>query len=176
MDLKPEATTWLVKDGVLLEKREFKFKVPGVIGVVGADDLATDLRGGQFLENKQFDTLMKWAKECVENLLTDAIKRPYTLQPDAKLCAYEVECVIPSTKISPYVKNLPFVLIPMLILGIFLEKLFPSLLISDSKTFWFICFLFMGIMARDGLALKKASKPLRKDQVEKLFNMLKSYH
>lgn len=75
------AVIWLMKSGVLIERRAMGLGVSGVVGVVNADDLTTDVTGGRFIENETLDALREDLRGSAERLLSDALANPYELHP-----------------------------------------------------------------------------------------------
>lgn len=73
VDLDPKATVWFCKDGVMTEVKKLDLGVPGIVGVVSADDVATDLTGSQFLEGKEFEQLKDTLTRASRGLLDNAI-------------------------------------------------------------------------------------------------------
>lgn len=74
VDVDPKATIWLCKAGVMAEKKHLDLGVPGLIGVVAADDVPTDLTGSQFLEGEPLEGIRNWLGIAGQMLLGDAIK------------------------------------------------------------------------------------------------------
>ncbi len=84
VDLDPVATIWMVKAGVMTQKKRMELGVPGLVGAVFADDLATDLTGSQFLENATFDEIRVFLKEVGVELLEDALTDARQIGADAQ--------------------------------------------------------------------------------------------
>ena len=73
VDMDPKATIWLCKAGVMAEKKHLDLGIPGLIGVVAADDVPTDLTGSQFLEGEPLQEVRTWLGKAGQMLLSDAI-------------------------------------------------------------------------------------------------------
>lgn len=75
VDFEPMAAIWLSKAGVILEKKKFDVGLPGIAGVVAADDIETDLTGSQFREGEALEELVSWLIEEVQETLLPAAKK-----------------------------------------------------------------------------------------------------
>lgn len=73
VDLDPKATVWLCKAGVMAEKKHLDVGIPGIIGVVTADEVPTDLTGSQFLEGESLKQVEAWLRVSGRTLLSEAI-------------------------------------------------------------------------------------------------------
>lgn len=82
VDIDPVATVWLTKAGVLLEEKRLDIQVPGIIAVVRADDLDTDLTGSQFIENDLLQTLQPTLAKTGRKLAGEALSCVGELEAD----------------------------------------------------------------------------------------------
>lgn len=80
VDFEPAATISLTKAGVLLEKKKFDVGYPGIVGVVAADDLETDLTGSRFRDSDKLEEIGRWIEaEVKDKLLPTALEKAETL-------------------------------------------------------------------------------------------------
>lgn len=84
VDLDPKATIWLCKAGVMAEKKRLDLGVPGMIGVVVADDVPTDLTGSQFLDGEALNGVEEWLRTCGQALLGEAIQATKNIISEAQ--------------------------------------------------------------------------------------------
>lgn len=84
VDLDPVGAIWLARFGVLAELVRLPLGVPGIAGVVVADDLATDLTGFQFTRDENFAKVESWLREAAESLRQDAILNAGKISADAQ--------------------------------------------------------------------------------------------
>lgn len=83
VDLDPAAKIWFAKAGVLTDRKHLELGVPGLTGVVAADDLQTDLTGIQFLDNENSEALVNWLKGGAREILEEGIRATSTTDAEA---------------------------------------------------------------------------------------------
>lgn len=74
VDFNPMSLIWLSKAGVLVEQKQFNLRVPGVVGIVTADRVPTDISGSAFIDGADLDHLKKWLRRTVPELIPPARK------------------------------------------------------------------------------------------------------
>ncbi len=74
VDFDDKALVWLCQAGVLSQLKHLKLKVPGIMAIVSADDLPTDLTGSQFLDGPAMIDLVDWVGEASRAVRDEAIK------------------------------------------------------------------------------------------------------
>lgn len=79
--LTKRTTIYFVKDGILLEPERFLFGLPGIVGVVNADNLQTDLSGLNVLKNSKLKNVRSELKAQSRELYSKAISDPFPLEP-----------------------------------------------------------------------------------------------
>lgn len=84
VDLDPQATICLAKAGVLIEQKKIDLGVPGMIGVVQADELRTDLTGVQVLVDEKYEELTARLREEAKELLKDALRATAVVGADSQ--------------------------------------------------------------------------------------------
>lgn len=84
VDLDPTAAVWFSRFGVLAELVRLPLGVPGVAGVVSADDLATDLTGFQFSRDEKFAEVERWLRDAAEELRHDALLKATRISADSQ--------------------------------------------------------------------------------------------
>lgn len=84
VDLDSTATIWMVKAGVMSQKKRMDLGVPGIVGVVFADDVATDLTGSQFLENETFEEVRGFLKNVSSGLKEEALVHARNIAADSQ--------------------------------------------------------------------------------------------
>lgn len=82
VDLDPKATIFLALNGVIVEKRRLDLRAPGVVGIVSADGLPTDLTGAQLVESEELTELLKWVQNAATPLLNKARTKVKGLRAD----------------------------------------------------------------------------------------------
>lgn len=84
VDLDPMATVWLTRAGVMAQRVSWDLGVPGVVAVVEADGLETDLTGTQFLEGEKLQLLRDWTQRGCERLLEEALRSVQAVETQAQ--------------------------------------------------------------------------------------------
>lgn len=74
VDFDDKALVWLCQAGVLTQLKHLKLKVPGIMAIVSADDLPTDLTGSQFLDGPAMIDLIDWVGEASRQVRDQALK------------------------------------------------------------------------------------------------------
>lgn len=75
VDFDDRSPIWMSQAGVMLELQRFNLKVPGVSGIVSADDLKTDLTGTQFTEGPEMHELTEWLILAARQLRDEAVSK-----------------------------------------------------------------------------------------------------
>lgn len=81
-DLDREATIWFSRAGVLIEKEQQRLSIDGLIVVVSADALSTDLTGSRLVRDRDFVELIDWLKVTSKTLLEPALAALPDLKAD----------------------------------------------------------------------------------------------
>lgn len=74
VDLDPTTTIHLMKANVIMREKRLNIGVPGLVAVVSADDVPTDLTGSQFMEGQEMTHLTAQLRECAQRLLPKAVE------------------------------------------------------------------------------------------------------
>ena len=78
VDLDPTASIYLIKSGVLVDKKRLDFQIPGLLAVVEASELETDFTGLQIREDEDYWDLIEFVDRASLLLLVavrDALHR-----------------------------------------------------------------------------------------------------
>lgn len=74
--LRSQARISYIEDGVLISQRWLDLGVPGIVGVVSAQDLHKDLSGFELITDAKYEEHLGWLKQQANELVQSLLKNP----------------------------------------------------------------------------------------------------